>query len=415
MNEIRDILIGIDFGKSLSQLCYYDRKAKEPASLPVKLDTSQYEFPTCVCRAAGKEVWYFGIEAVYHAKEQGGILVEDLYDICNDTKTVQVGGEEMNPWELMGIFLNQILKALGVVEPVKHTKCLVITVQRLTGVMVEHLRKACEEVGLARDRYILQDYSESFYYYAMCQKAEYWSRGVGWYAFDKDKVSFRRLSMTGNTKPVLVTLEKPVSKELTEDPQMRDKEFSRFIQDTLGRGMYSSILITGKGFHQEWASNSITALCRHQRKVFYGNNLFAKGACYTAKEKLEDRELRRYLYLSDALVKYNIGMDMMIMGSPAYYSIIQAGKNWYECRSEFDLILDDTNQLTFHISHMQSSERQKVSMSLPGLVPRPNRTTRLRVCLECQTETTCKITVKDMGFGEMYPSSKKIWTETIQV
>ena len=171
--------------------------------------------------------------------------------------------------------------------------------------MVEHLRKACEEVGLARDRYILQDYSESFYYYAMCQNAEYWSRGVGWYAFDKDKVSFRRLSMTGNTKPVLVTLEKPVSKELTEDPQMRDREFSRFIQDTLGRGMYSSILITGKGFHQEWASNSITALCRHQRKVFYGNNLFAKGACYTAKEKLEDRELRRYLYLSDALVKYN--------------------------------------------------------------------------------------------------------------
>ena len=41
MNEIRDILIGIDFGKSLSQLCYYDRKVKEPASLPVKLDTSQ--------------------------------------------------------------------------------------------------------------------------------------------------------------------------------------------------------------------------------------------------------------------------------------------------------------------------------------------------------------------------------------
>ena len=53
-------------------------------------------------------------------------------------------------------------------------------------------------------------------------------------------------------------------------------------------------------------------------------------------------------------------------------------------------------------------------MSLPGLPPRPNRTTRLQVCLECQSETVCKITVKDMGFGEMYPSSKKMWTETIQ-
>ncbi len=50
MNEIRDILIGIDFGKIESQLCYYDRKAKEPVSLSMKVGTSQYEFPTCICK-----------------------------------------------------------------------------------------------------------------------------------------------------------------------------------------------------------------------------------------------------------------------------------------------------------------------------------------------------------------------------
>ncbi len=415
MNEIRDILIGIDFGKTQSQICYYDRKEKNPESLPVKFADAQHEFPTCICRNVGKDSWYFGREAVYYGKE-GGILVENLHDICNGTKMVQVGEEEMAPWELAGIFLNQILKALGTVEPVKHTKCLVITVPRLTGIMVGNLRRACEDLGFGRERYILQDYSESFYYYAMCQKPEYWSRGVAWYAFERNQVSFRRLSMTNNTKPVLVTLEKPVSAELPEEFGQRDAKFCRFIQQTVGGGMCSSILITGKGFHQEWAADSVAVLCRHQRKVFYGNNLFAKGACYAAKEKLENRELRKYLYLGDALVKYNIGMDMMIMGSPAYYSIIQAGKNWYDCRSVFDLILDGTDQLTFYISPMQSNEKQKkkVSMSLPGLVPRPNRTTRLRVCLECQTETTCKITVRDMGFGEMYPSSKKIWTETIQ-
>ena len=26
MNEIRDLIIGIDFGKDYSQICYYDRK-----------------------------------------------------------------------------------------------------------------------------------------------------------------------------------------------------------------------------------------------------------------------------------------------------------------------------------------------------------------------------------------------------
>lgn len=414
MNEIRDILIGIDLGKTESQISYYDRKAKEPVSLSMKVGSSQYEFPTCVCKNMDQDVWYFGREALYNAREQGGILVEDLYGICEGTQAVQVGGEEKEPWELMGIFLHKVLKALGTVEPVKHTKCLVITVERLTGAMVENLQRACESIGLSQDSYILQDHSESFYYYTLCQKPEYWSRSVGWYAFDQDAVHFRRLTMTSNTKPILVTLEKPVSASLSAEAGERDKDFYRFIQETLGSGMYSSILLTGNGFHQEWAVKSVGLLCKHQRKVFYGNNLFAKGACYTAKERAEDRELRRYLYLSDALVKYNIGMEMMIMGSPAYYPIIRAGKNWYECRTSFDMILDDTDQLTFQIGPMQSNDKHKVSMPLPGLPPRPNRTTRLRVSLECQSETVCKITVRDMGFGEMYPSSKKIWTETIQ-
>ncbi len=414
MNEIRDILIGIDLGKTESQISYYDRKAKEPVSLSMKVGSSQYEFPTCVCKNMDQDVWYFGREAVYNAKEQGGILVEDLYGICEGTQSVQVGGEEKAPWELMGIFLRKILKALGTVEPVKHTKCMVITVERLTGTMVENLQKACESIGFSQDGYMLQDHSESFYYYTLCQKPEYWSRSVGWYAFDQDDVRFRRLTMTSNMKPILVTLEKPVSASLSAEAEERDRDFYQFIQETLGSGMYSSILLTGNGFHQEWAVKSVGLLCKHQRKVFYGNNLFAKGACYTAKERSEDRNLSRYLYLSDALVKYNIGMDMMIMGSPAYYPIIRAGKNWYECRTTFDMILDGTDQLTFQIGPMQSNDKHKVSMPLPGLPPRPERTTRLRVSLECQSETVCKITVRDMGFGEMYPSSKKIWTETIQ-
>ena len=30
MNEIRDIIVGLDFGRENSQICYYDRKGDEP-------------------------------------------------------------------------------------------------------------------------------------------------------------------------------------------------------------------------------------------------------------------------------------------------------------------------------------------------------------------------------------------------
>ncbi len=56
MNETRDLIIGIDFGKEYSQICYYDRKAEEPRSLPVKVGSSQFEMPTCLCASRPQDI-----------------------------------------------------------------------------------------------------------------------------------------------------------------------------------------------------------------------------------------------------------------------------------------------------------------------------------------------------------------------
>ena len=58
-------------------------------------------------------------------------------------------------------------------------------------------------------------------------------------------------------------------------------------------------------------------LCRGKRRVFCGDNLFAKGACFGAREKVEERSLKGYLYLGNDLIRYNVGMEMKINGSPA--------------------------------------------------------------------------------------------------
>ena len=48
-------------------------------------------------------------------------------------------------------------------------------------------------------------------------------------------------------------------------------------------------------------------------------------------------------------------------------------------------------------------------MKLPGLPQRPNRTTRLSISLRYISAEECCITVKDLGFGEIYKSSEKVW------
>lgn len=413
MNETRDLMIGIDLGKDSSQLCYYDRKAEEPRSLPVKVGSSQYEVPTCLCRRVEQKDYCIGIEAEYFAREKGGFLVEDIYGISKSRKSVQVAGEEKQPWEILAYFLNGMLKLTGVADINRNIRCLTVTMESLDDIQVENLQKAGEELEIQNTSFIIMDHEESFYYYIMTQKTETWNRSVGWYSFDKNHVTFRKMVMNSNAKPILVKLEDPVETDLNDsDNEQRDADFYTFAKNTLGSELYSSIQIDGEGFDQEWAQKSVKLLCYQKRKVFYGNNLFAKGACAAGAERFLTRKLRDYRYLSSSLVLKDVGMDMRVMGAQAYYPLIEAGRNWYECRAECELILDGTDELIFVASAMGESEKKYIGMRLPGLPKRPNKTTRLDVKLQYISQDECEIMVTDLGFGEMFPSSGKVWKET---
>ncbi len=414
MNEIRDLIVGIDFGKEYSQICYYDRKAGEPRSLSMKVGGSQYEAPTCLCWRVEQKDYCVGLEAEYFAREKGGIMIDNLYGICEKSEKVLVAGQNVEPWELLAQFLNGMLKFLGITEVVKNTRCVIVTLPKLGDIQVENFQKAFESIGFTREKYMLQDYAESFYYYVLSQKKEIWNRSVAWYVFTPEKVTFRKMIFNGSTRPVMVKLEDPMETELPEDEEEKDTEFYRFIQKTLGKDLYSSIQMTGEGFSQDWAVQSVKLLCYQKRKVYYGNNLFARGACETGKEKLEDKALKGYRFLSDSLVMADVGMEMRVMGSPAYYPLIEAGNNWYDCKASCELILDNTEELVFTISTFDNPEKRRVGMMLPGIPVRPNKTTRLFLELQYISQKECKVTVKDLGFGEMFPSSGKVWTETVE-
>lgn len=414
MNETRDLIIGIDFGKKYSQICYYDRKAEEARSLPVKVGSSLFETPTCLCRRAEQGDYCIGLEAEYFAREKGGFLMDDLYGISMMQDKVRVAGEKKEPWELLGYFLGGMLKFLGVSEVEKNVRYLTVSMETMDSVQVANLQKAAGFLGIPEERFSLLDYEESFYYYVFTQKVETWNRSVGWYSFAGNRVTFRKLVMSTGIRPVLVRLENPAETELREEPEGRDEDFYKFVKDTLGTDLYSSIQMNGEGFDQEWAGKSVKLLCYQKRKVFYGNNLFAAGACGAGAEKIINRRLKGYRYLGSSLVTKDVGMEMRVMGAPAYYPLLVSGTNWYECRASCELILDNTEELVFVVNTMGESEKKRMGMLLPDLPQRPNKTTRLSLKLQYISRKECRITVRDLGFGEMFPSSGKVWEEVVQ-
>ena len=400
--ELKNLILGFDFGEKESQICCYSRAEKDAVSIPVRKGSIEEEFPTVLFKKPGEDQWYAADGEKREGQEEADLLeVENLYEVCMNERPCIIEDTAYAPGELLAVFLKAALQAAGVIEPGLQVAGITVTTPKLTRAFVKNLRHAYELLGIPRGRAYLQEYTESFYYHTLYQKPELWSRKVGMFRFDGDDVTFYSLEVNRRTKPATVSVKKGKHLKLHETPEDRDRDFTRLIAESFENEIYSSVYLVGDGFDRSWAEGSIKLLCRNQRHVFGGSNLFAKGACFTAREKAEERSLKGYLFLGNDLVRHNVGMEMTISGSPAYYPMIQAGVNWYEAEKECELILDGTEDLVFVVSDMESGKKNRYTMHLPGLPKRPPRTTRLHLKLEHDAPKSCRITVEDAGFGEM--------------
>ena len=412
--EIRNLIIGMDIGRKESQICYYEKGTQDAVSAPVKVGSARSAFPTVLSRIPDTGEWHYGLEAEFFAEQKNGVLIDQLYDLCADGNSCFVDGEEYSGGDLLAVFLQKALTMLGVTDPERQVDGMMITVPFLTKPFVRAIRTAYEKLSIPRSRGYLQDYKESFYFHTLYQKPEIWTRKVGLFHFSEEDVTFASLNLNHKTRPVTAVVEEGKTLHLSADLQERDAEFRGMIEDSLRDELYSSIFLMGEAFDKAWAIRSTALLCRGKRRVFFCDNLFARGACFAAREKVDERTLKGYLYLGSDLIRYNVGMEMKINGAPAYYPLVTAGVNWYETEKECEFLLDDMTELIFVVSEMEDGKRNRYSMTLPGLPERPPKTTRLRLHMEYDSPGRCQIDVEDLGFGEMFPSSGKTWHETME-
>lgn len=66
---------------------------------------------------------------------------------------------------------------------------------------MENLQEAFQILQFPAGRCFLQTYDESFYYYTISQKPEFWSRKVGLFTFEGDEVAFRCLDVNRQVRP----------------------------------------------------------------------------------------------------------------------------------------------------------------------------------------------------------------------
>ena len=96
-----------------------------------------------------------------------------------------------------------------------------------------------------------------------------------------------------------------------------------------------------------------------------------------------------------------------------YLTLLDAGESWYEAYGECEVILDGTGEIEVWIQKPDSRDAKVEILELTDLPERDNRTTRLRISAKPTSDIEAIVTISDLGFGEIEPSSNKTWEHRI--
>lgn len=419
------VVVGYDLGSDYAQISY-SVLGREPETVSAVTGTEQYNIPVVLCKRSGVGQWYYGKEALKYAKAGEGTLVERLLDLAERGEEVMIEGEAFDPAALLTLFVKRSLALLNIRISGARIEAFMFTVEQLTPRIVDVLGKVAAGIKLNASHICFQSHRESFYAYMLHQERELWKNDVLIFEYNKTLKGLC-LECNNKTEPKVVFIEQldyPMmerrvwkEEEALKQQQMDelDQLFFGIAQEVLKEKIVSTIFLLGDGFKEEWAKESLKLLCRN-RRVFQGNNLYSKGACYGMAERLEPGPLwKEYVYLGSDKLKSNIGMKVLRKGEDSYYAILDAGANWYEAVAEFDVILESGNELEFLITPLTGGNVTSRVLTLEGLPQRQARTTRLNVRMEMTAVDQAAITIEDMGFGELVPSSGKAWTQVVQV
>jgi hypothetical protein len=408
MNSPRKLIVGYDLCDDYSQISCFSYKTFEPIPIGPDEDEENPLIPTALAlNEAG--VWVYGNEAISCAQNGSGILVDKLLTKLKNQEELNFHGQSYSAVKLLEKYFRRTLTLLKSYFPTEVITKLVVTISDMDPVIIEGIYEALYMLGIEKDRAAVISHGSSFMYYALSQDKELWLNDVGLFDFNEDGLCFYKIDINRRLNPMVAVLEKRDFSETLNYSILKSKNidlsytFETIAKTALYKQIISTLYFTGRGFQGDWPNEVIKSLCPG-RRVFMGQNLYTKGACYGAKELSGDKKLDNIILLDNDMITSSIWIRAYLDGNIQELLLTEAALPWYEVNSEIDLIPDETWEIEIIFKNVMTKEiiSERIPINLPK---RPNRMTRLRINISCIDKSKVKLTITDLGFGDMYPAT----------
>lgn len=432
-SPVGKFMLGIDLSDEYCQISYlYNKRARfgrgfvnaatggivrEPMTFSAVQGQEAYDIPMVLCKKKGTSVWLAGQAALETAQDGEGTAVTGLLKKACSDRPVLVEGEEYNAGSLLALFLRRCLAMLEPEIAPEQIAAVVFTAPGMDYAMEQVILRAFGRLETGAQQVLCESHQESFFSYMLMQDAEQRRSGMLLCEYGADgNLTFSTLLYNRRTSPVVywtLTEQRNISPSLLG--QGRDRGFTLAVQEVLQQNDASAVYLTGEGFNGGWMKDAAVYLCRG-RRVFRGENLFSKGAAYSALLHVDKpSEIPDSVFLAQDALRSNIGIEVLLREQKGYHVLLDAGVKWYNAEVEEDFILENGREFSLLQTPVTGGEPQQLTVRLNGLPERPDRTTRLRVVLTMPSVDRLRVQITDLGFGDIFPSGGGVWEETFAV
>ena len=407
------MIIGYDLSYRYAQISYCRINADAPQTYAPADKSKQFNIPLCLFKRNGLNQWFLGREALAAKEQEEGQFLDNLFVQALQQEEVALGEESFETIALLALFIKRSLYLPGKECRLEKVAGIMFTIPVLTEKTVELMQQLIALLNLPECKIAFQSREESIYQYMVHQPKELWREDVLLYDSNGEDITAYRFKRNQNTRPVVAFVEEKELGRLYGDDEHKDGQFLEMVRDSAGNSDACAFLL-GEGFHGEWSQDSLRLLC-YNRRVFKGNDLYSKGACFGMQEKLADKKQAQIIFLSKDKLRTNVGMQVMRASQESYLAILDGGENWYDCRKEWDVILTQGNELVFCLTPLDGRNIRNVEVVLDELPKRRDKMTRLHLQAVMKSSTMMEVEITDMGFGDFAPATGMRFVQQIDL
>ena len=415
MSGPKTYAIGFDLNDQFCQISYYTEGMDEPQTKEVLADNDK--IPLVIGTMNGR--WTYGHDAQRQAVSERARFANKLFSRAINKELIEISGKQIPAENLLEKYIELAL------SDYKHITYIVFSVPYVTEAIVKLFKQIGTRLGIGGHHTIVQDYKESFCHFMLDQPKELWQYEAALFYCDKESVSaymMRRIETAisaGETEFVMVEkVSDALMSELhvtfpvinVELAMEADMRFTNFVNGVFDKRMVSSVFLTGEGFETNWYPESLKVMC-NGRRVFLGNNLYSKGACYSAVRRTTGRA-DNAIYLDESKMTDQVCIRIREGEDLKWYPIISWGEYWYESDCTYEILLENNDPILLSQTSLATGESKIIEVNLDGLPDRSNYSLRLEVKATFSDENQCLITFRDLGFGQIFPETdfKKVVT-----